>query len=75
VDIRTSIRGARPTFVLDGRRFSVAEFKALIGDTDPGLSYPTLWLIGPGGRQLRPLPRGVDQLLDVASYAQWLATR
>jgi thiol-disulfide isomerase/thioredoxin len=75
VDIRTSIRGPRPTFVLDGRRYSVAEFKALIGNTDPGLSYPTLWLIGPRGRQLRALPRGVDQLLDVASYAQWLATR
>jgi thioredoxin-related protein len=75
VDIRTSIRGPRPTFVLDGRRYGVAEFKALIGNTDPGLSYPTLWLIDPHGRQVRPLPRDLDHLLDVASYAEWLAGR
>lgn len=73
VDIRTSIRGPRPTFALDGHRYSVAEFKALIGNTDPGLSYPTLWLIGPQGRQVRALPRGVGEWLDVGSYAEWLA--
>lgn len=72
VDIRTSIRGPRPTFALDGHRYGVAEFKALIGNTDPGLSYPTVWLIGPQGRQVRALPRGVEALLDVGSYAEWL---
>lgn len=73
VDIRTSIRGPRPTFALDGHRYSVSEFKALIGNTDPGLSYPSLWLIGPRGRQVRPLPRAVEEWLDVRSYAEWLA--
>jgi thiol-disulfide isomerase/thioredoxin len=73
VDVRTSIRGPRPTFVFDGHRYSTLEFKAVIGNTQPGLSYPTWWLISPQGRQVRQLPRGVEQFLDVKSHAEWLS--
>ena len=73
VDVRTSIRGPRPTFVFDGHRYSTLEFKSAIGNTHPGLSYPTWWLISPQGKQLRQLPRGVDPFLDVENYVHWLA--
>jgi thioredoxin-related protein len=75
VDVRTSIRGPRPTFVVDGHRYSTLEFKAVIGNTHPGLSYPTWWLISPEGRQVRQLPRGVEHFLDVKSHADWLSAR
>lgn len=75
VDVRTTIRGPRPTFVLDGRKYSTLEFKALMGNTDPGLAYPTWWLVDASGRQVRPLPRGVENFLDVSRYREWLAGR
>lgn len=73
VDVRTSIRGPRPTFLLDGQRYSTLEFKAYMGNIDPGLSYPTWWLVDNAGRQVRSLPRGVEQFLDVSRYRDWLA--
>lgn len=73
VDVRTSIRGPRPSFVFDGRKFSTLEFKALMGNADPGLAYPTWWLVNAEGRQIKPLPRGVAQFLEVGRYREWLA--
>jgi len=73
VDIRTTVRGPRPTFTLRGRKYSTAEFKALIGDTNPGFSYPTWWLLTPDAKQLRQLPRDVEEFVDVKRYDQWFA--
>lgn len=73
VDVRTTIRGPRPTFLFDGRKFSTLEFKGFMGNSDTGLAYPTLWLVNAEGRQIRPLPRGVEHLLDVDRYREWLA--
>ncbi len=73
VDVRTTIRGPRPTFLFGGNKYSTLEFKAFIGNADPGLAYPTWWLVNADGRQLRPLPRGVEQFVDVSRYRQWLA--
>jgi len=72
VDIRTTVRGPRPTFAVHGTRYSTAEFKALVGDSDPDLPYPSWWLLTPAGRQVRQLPRGVNHFLDVKSNAYWL---
>lgn len=71
-DVRTSIRGPRPTFLFDGRKYSTLEFKALMGNSDPGLAYPTWWLVNGEGRQIKPLPRGVEQFLDIGRYREWL---
>lgn len=73
VDVRTTVRGPRPTFLLDGQKFSTLEFKRLIGNFDAGLAYPTWWLVNAEGRQIRPLPRGVEHHLDVGRYREWLA--
>ncbi len=73
VDVRTTIRGPRPTFQFDGHKYSTLEFKAFMGNTDPGLAYPTWWLVNADGRQIRPLPRGVEHFLDVSRYRKWLA--
>ena len=73
VDVRTTIRGPRPTFLFDGRKYGTLEFKAFMGNADPGLAYPTWWLVNADGRQIKPLPRGVEQFLDVDRYREWLA--
>lgn len=73
VDLRSSLRARRPTFVVSGRTYSTSEFKALIGDRDPDLPYPTWWLLTPAPKEVRQLPRGVNHFVDVESYAQWLA--
>jgi hypothetical protein len=73
VDIRATLRGPRPTFTLHGQRYSTVEFKALIGDTNPGLSYPTWWLLTPDAKQVRQLPRDVEQFIDVKRYDEWFA--
>jgi len=73
VDIRTTVRGPRPTFTLRGRKYSTAEFKALIGDTNPGFSYPTWWLLTPDAKQVRQLPRDVEEFVDVKRYGEWFA--
>lgn len=73
VDVRTTMRGPRPTFLLDGHKFSSLEFKRFIGNADAGLAYPTWWLVNSEGRQIRALPRGVVHFLDVNRYREWLA--
>lgn len=73
VDVRTTMRGPRPTFLFDGHKFTTLEFKRFIGNSDAGLAYPTWWLLNAEGRQIRPLPRGVVHFLDVERYREWLA--
>ena len=73
VDVRTTMRGPRPTFLLDGHKFGTLEFKRYMGNSDAGLAYPTWWLVNAEGRQIKPLPRGVVHFLDVDRYREWLA--
>ncbi|MEJ7687577.1 MAG: hypothetical protein WKG52_11610 [Variovorax sp.] len=69
VEIKTSLRGPDIWIVLDGKRYSLAEFKASIGDKNAGISYPTFWLLGANGKQVRQLPRGVSRYTSVESLS------
>ncbi len=73
VDIRTTVRGPRPTFTLHGQRYSTLEFKVVIGDANRAFSYPTWWLVTADARQVRQLPRDVEQFVDVKRYDEWFA--
>ncbi len=69
VEMKTSLRGPDIWIALDGKRYSLGEFKASIGDKNTGLSYPTFWLLGANGRQLRQLPRGVSRYTSVEALS------
>jgi len=73
VDIRASVRGPKPVFQIHGTMYSTADFKALVGDTDPDLPYPTWWLLTEDGKQVRQLPRGVNHFTKVKLHAHWLS--
>lgn len=60
VDIRSSLRGPRPSFQIYDKVFTAAEFKSRIGDPTSGLRYPTWWLLDSNAQQIRPWPSGWD---------------
>jgi thiol-disulfide isomerase/thioredoxin len=73
VDLRTWLRGPTVKLALDGKQYTVAEFKAMVGDQNPGFSYPWFWLLAPGGKQLKQLPYGLDAYMTVAGHTRLLA--
>lgn len=73
VDLRTWLRGPSVKLALDGKQYTVAEFKAMVGDQNPGFSYPWFWLLSPGGKQLKQLPYGLDAYMTVAGHTRLLA--
>ena len=60
VDIRSSLRGPRPSFQIFDKTYTAAEFKSRIGDSTSGLRYPSWWLLDSNAQQLRPWPSGWD---------------
>ena len=72
VDLRTWLRGPAVKLALDGNEYTVPQFKALVGDQNPGFSYPWFWLLSPSGKQLKQLPYGLDPFMTVAGHTQLL---
>jgi len=72
VDIRTWLRGPKLTFQISDKRYNVAEFKALVGDTNKGLFYPSWWLLTPEGKQLRQMPQGSSNFTSVDNHIRLL---
>lgn len=72
VDLRTWLRGPAVKLALDGKDYTVPQFKALVGDQNPGFSYPWFWLLSPSGKQLKQLPYGLDPFMTVAGHTQLL---
>ncbi|MFA5914474.1 MAG: thioredoxin family protein [Sterolibacterium sp.] len=72
VDIRTWLKGPKLIFQLHDRTYSVAEFKALVGDTNKGLFYPTWWLLNPEGKQMHQLPQGSSNFTSVSNHIRLL---
>jgi hypothetical protein len=72
VDIRTWLKGPALTFQIYNNRYTVAEFKALVGDANKGLFYPTWWLLTPEGKQVRQLPQASTHLTSVANHIRLL---
>ena len=73
VDLRTWLRGPTVKLALDGKQYTVTEFKAMVGDQNPGFSYPWFWLLSPSGKQQRQLPYGLDAYMTVAGHTRLLA--
>ncbi len=73
VDLRTWLRGPTVKLALDGKQYTVAEFKTLVGDQNPGFSYPWFWLLSPSGKQQRQLTYGLDAYMTVAGHTRLLA--
>lgn len=57
-DVRTWLRGPALVFKIGEQHYTAAEFKALVGDVNQGLSYPSYWLLTPQLRQVRQFPKG-----------------
>jgi thiol-disulfide isomerase/thioredoxin len=72
VDIRTWLRGATPVFRIDGQRYSVEQFKALVGDTRAGFYYPSWWLLASDGHALKELPRYEANYATVEAHRRLL---
>ncbi len=68
VDLRTWLRGPSVKLALDGKEYTVAQFKTMVGDQNPGFSYPWFWLLSPSGKQLKQLPYGLDPYMTVAGH-------
>ena len=52
VDIRTWLKGPTLIFKVGEKKYSFAEFNALVGDNNKSLSYPYFWFISPTLKQL-----------------------
>jgi hypothetical protein len=72
VDIRTWLRGVKPTFQIYDKTYTVAQFKAWIGDSNKGLFYPSWWLLTEDGKQVRQLPQGSSNFTSVESHIRLL---
>ncbi|MEK7436484.1 MAG: thioredoxin family protein [Pseudomonadota bacterium] len=65
VDIRTWLKGPALVFKIGGNRYSLAKFKALVGDANRSLTYPYFWLLTPSLRQVKQLPLGTANYMPV----------
>jgi thiol-disulfide isomerase/thioredoxin len=72
VDIRTWLKGPDLIFKVGEKRYSLAEFKTLVGDKNKLLTYPYFWYISPELKQLKQLPRGSRNYLQVADQLEIL---
>lgn len=73
VDIRTWLKGPDLVFKVGEKRYSLAEFNALVGDSNKILTYPYYWYITPTLKQLKQLPRGSRNYMQVASQIEILS--
>lgn len=65
VDIRTWLRGPTMYLTVDDKRMTFNQFKTLVGDTSKTLVFPSYWLLSPELKQLKQLPSGVADYLNV----------
>jgi thiol-disulfide isomerase/thioredoxin len=73
VDIRTWLKGPALIFKIEDRRYTLDEFKKLVGDKTDRFSYPYYWLLSPELKQIKQLPRGSNHYLSVESHKKLLA--
>ena len=72
VDIRTWLTGAKLTFQIRDKTYTVEEFKNHIGDSNAELYYPSWWLLTVEGKQVRQLPHGTSLYSSVESHTRLL---
>lgn len=72
VDVRTWLRGPDIYFKVDQNKYSLKEFKALVGDKNRTWSYPYFWLLHPSMVKVKQLPRGSANYLSVEQQLEIL---
>jgi thioredoxin-related protein len=72
VDIQTWVRGGKMYFVANSQKHSVAEFQKLVGDMNKEAYFPNIWLISTDLKQVRQLPWGAKEFLNVAKHKELL---
>jgi thioredoxin-related protein len=65
VDIRTWLRGPTMYLKAEDKRLTFNQFKTLVGDSSKTLVFPSFWMLSPELKQLKQLPSGVKDYLDV----------
>ncbi len=71
-DIQTWIRGPDIYFLIDGQKLSLSDFKQKVGDVNKRTLYPSYWILGKDLRQIRQLPTGNREFLDVDNHKKFL---
>ena len=67
-DIQTWIRGPDIYFLIDGQKIPIPQFKEKVGDANKRILYPTYWILDHNLRQIRQLPAGNKQFLDIERH-------
>jgi len=65
VDVRSWLKGPKLIFRAGDKRYTLDEFKAVIGDKNKVFTWPYWWAITPELRQIRQFPQGSKHFLDV----------
>lgn len=72
VDIRTWLRGPTMYVKVDDKRLTFNQFKTLVGDTSKTLVFPSFWILSPELKQIKALPSGVKDFLNVNQHLELL---
>jgi thiol-disulfide isomerase/thioredoxin len=72
VDIQTWLRGPEIHFLIDEKKLSLAAFRELVGDGNTRLIYPSFWILSPQLKQIRQLPTGNKEFLDLQRHKEML---
>ncbi len=72
VDIRTWLRGPSMYLKIGDKRLTFQQFKTLVGDTSKTLIFPSFWILSPEVKQLKQLPSGVTDFLNVSQHLEML---
>jgi hypothetical protein len=75
VDIRTWLKGPKFIFKIGEKRFTLSEFRALVGDQQQVFTYPYYWLLSTEPKQLRQLPLGSRHYMDVERHKSYLLAK
>ena len=74
VDVRVgSMKGPQLTYRIGEKNYSHAQFKALVGDSNGGLWYPSFWLLTPELKQIRQFSYGTRAAMPVAKQLEVLS--
>ncbi len=68
VEVRSWLKGPQIVFQAGDRRFSLTEFKAVLGDKNKVFTWPYWWLISPDLKQIKQLPQGSSHYLTVDNH-------
>jgi hypothetical protein len=73
VDIRTWLKGSQIVFKVGDDRYTLAEWKAVVGDKNKWVGYPYYWLLTPELTPYKQLTRKSSDFTSVDALKSILA--